>query len=457
MASAGAGETFDIAEFIDSRPLGRREFTMLAVVTTMLFIDGFDTYFFGKILPAVAAGLGAEPVDMSQVVLWTAIGMMVGAFLMPPLGDRIGRKPVLALCAGGFGVLTIAAVWSQSVWQMALLRGLAGIFFSAMLPIGMALLSEMIPRRHRASFMAIALVGYSGGNAASGAIAAWLLDLYGWQIGFWIGGVLGLASLPLLWLIPESIAFRLTRDANDPNILATVRALDPAAPVSETTRFVNSAAPPPEKRVGPFGLLAGPYRVQTLILWAACFLSLGNIAILANWLPTFFLELGGIPIQQFAISAMIAFAGGAAGTLMMGWLMDRVNPYWLVAAFFMLDALTLFGMGQLPFGTAAFLGAMIAWNYSQVGGQTGINTLATLNYPPELRSSGVGWAGGWGRIAGIALPAPLGVQVLEMRMPLDTVMALIAAPCVVIALLIAWLGVANRGVMGVPAGKPAVA
>ena len=40
----------------------------------------------------------------------------------------------------------------------------------------------------------------------------------------------------------------------------------------------------------------------------------------------------------------------------------------------------------------------------QVGGQTGINTLATLGYPPEMRSSGIGWAGASGRIGGIAIP-----------------------------------------------------
>ena len=106
------GPRFDVARFIDERPIGWREITTLVVVSIVLFIDGFDMYFFGKILPAIAGGLGARPADMDVVIFWTYVGMAVGAFLMPPLADRIGRRPVLALCAFGFGILSIAAVWA---------------------------------------------------------------------------------------------------------------------------------------------------------------------------------------------------------------------------------------------------------------------------------------------------------------------------------------------------------
>ena len=209
-----------------------------------------------------------------------------------------------------------------------------------------------------------------------------------------------------------------------------------------------------EAKAGPLTLLRAPYLLQTLILWCACFLALGNIALLANWMPTFFQELGGIPIQEFAILAMISFAGGAAGTLTMGFLLDRLNPYWLIALFFLIDAAALYAMGQLPFGTGAFLIAMIAWQYTQIGGQTGINTLATLGYPPEIRSSGIGWAGGWGRIAGIVIPAWAGAMALEMALGLDVVMGLIALPALVIAALVFLLGVVNGGQIGAHSRAP---
>ena len=189
MAPAASGTRFDVAAFIDDRPIGWREITTLVVVSIVLFIDGFDMYFFGKMLPAIADGLGVSPQGMTGVVFWQQVGMFAGAIVMPPLADRIGRKPVLALGLLVFGVLTFSAAWSTSVTMMAWLRGVSGIFFSAMLPVALALLAEMTPRRRRASFISIALVCFSGANIASGAMTAWLLDIYGWQIGFWLGGV----------------------------------------------------------------------------------------------------------------------------------------------------------------------------------------------------------------------------------------------------------------------------
>lgn len=432
---------FDVEAFIDRRKIGAREIAMLAVCSVALFIDGFDMYFFGKILPAIAHGLDAKPADMDVVIFWTYVGMAVGAFLMPPLADKVGRRPVLGLCALGFGILSILGAHAHTVTQMAVLRGISGIFFSAMLPIGLALLSEMTPRKWRAGFMAIALVFFSAGNMGSGVIAAWLLDIYGWQIGFWVGGVLGFVAVPLLFLIPESLAFRTRRNPSDAKIASTIRAMDATAPLHAGQVFRYGKAKPAERGLGPLALLQKPYFLQTILLWVACFIALGNIALLANWMATFFQELGGIPIQKFAISAMISFVGGATGTLVMGFLMDRINPYWLIAGFFLVEAVALFLLGQVPFSSGIFLVALIVWNFTQVGGQTGINNLATLSYPPEMRSSGIGWAGGWGRISGIVLAPFAGAAALRMMLPLETIMMIIAAAAVLVAVLIVALGI----------------
>ncbi|MBO0748882.1 MAG: MFS transporter [Porphyrobacter sp.] len=452
---ATADNRFDVAAFIDAQAIGWGEIAMLVVCSIVLFIDGFDMYFLGKIAPAVARGLGGKPVDMTMVFTWQQIGMAAGAFTMPPLADRIGRKPMLVVCLLGFGLLSLAGAFATSLLQLTVLRGLAGVFLAGAFPIGLTLLSEMTPQRMRAPFMSISLVFLSGGNIASGAVAAWLLDLYGWQVGFWLAGVLPLVALPLMLMVPESLAFRVSRDPVDPRIARTIRKVDPEVVFSGFERFRYGPDEPATVAAGPTAVLSRRYRLQTVILWATCFLSLGLIALLSNWLPTYFQELGGVPIQQFAKFLMIGFVGGAVGTLSMGWFMARTNPYWLICGFFVLDAVAIAALGWLPFGTGLFVGALLAWNFAQVGGQTGLNTLATLGYPPEMRSSGMGWASGVGRFGGILFPY-LGGLALEAALPLNTLMLLIALPALLVAMLIAVLAFGEKG-QAAAEGSPATA
>lgn len=448
MAASAAAETrFDVAALIDNRPIGRREIFTLLVCSIVLFMDGFDMYFLGKILPAIAEGLGGESLDMRPVVTYQQWGMLVGAIVIPPLADRIGRKPVLGLCLLMFGSLTLWAAWANGFTMLAILRGAAGVFFSAMLPVGLAIISEATPKRRRALFMSFALVCFSAGNLGSGIMVRLLLDDYGWQIFFIIGGIVPLIAMLLLLLIPESVAFRVNRNPADERIPQMLRRLDPSLKLSGNEVFHMGD----QNKVEPLGPLAmfGPrFRMQTILLFAICFFSLGNIALLANWLATFMLELRGVPLSDFAFFMIIGYAGGATGTVCMGWLMDRINPYRVLAVYFVVDALAIASIGMVDTGTAIMLiSALIVWNFCQVGGQTGINNLATLGYPPEMRSSGIGWAGAMGRFGGVIFPA-LGGMALAASLSLETIMFAAAVPAVLIAILITVLGVVNKGRIG---------
>jgi AAHS family 4-hydroxybenzoate transporter-like MFS transporter len=102
-------------------------------------------------------------------------------------------------------------------------------------------------------------------------------------------------------------------------------------------------------------------------------------------------------------------------------------------------------IGQVsPQATSAFVTALVVWTFCQTGGQTGINNLATLAYPPEMRSSGIGWAGAMGRLGGIVFPF-LGGLALAASLPLGTIMTITAVPALIIAALVFALGIANGG------------
>jgi AAHS family 4-hydroxybenzoate transporter-like MFS transporter len=431
---------FDIEEFVDRQPIGRTQLAVLLVCGLVCFIDGFDIFMVGKIAPAIAADFGEAPEAMGFLFVCQQIGLAAGAFIVSPLADRFGRRRMLIWACALFGLITLFSVYAQTLTQLAILRGIAGLFMAAGLPMALALISEMTPRRRRSMFIAIALAGYSTGSAASGAVAAWLLDGYGWESGFVIGGIVPLVCIPLLlFFVPESLKYVAERDPADPRIAATVARMDGAANLTGAEEFVLGAGSARPQKARLLDIFLDGRAWMTALIWAACILSMTNIALLASWLPTFFQEMKGIPIQRFAISAMIAYLGGLAGMLSIGWLMDRFNPTRLISLYYLGLAGALVAMAWVPFEAALFVGVLLFWNFVQTGGQGGLNTLITQVYPPRMRSTALGWAGGAGRVGGVIAPL-FGAYAIEQQFSLELTLGLVAIGPLTVAVLVFLLG-----------------
>ena len=71
----------------------------------------------------------------------------------------------------------------------------------------------------------------------------------------------------------------------------------------------------------------------------------------------------------------------------------------------------------------------------QGGGQAGLNMVMARVYPPFVRSTGIGWAGGAGRIGGVVLPL-FGGFALASAFSLELTLAMVALPPLVVAGLV---------------------
>lgn len=448
---------FDIEDFVDRQPIGRPQLAVLLVCGLVCFIDGFDIFVIGKIAPAITADFGERPEAMGFVFLLQQIGLAAGAFLVSPLADRFGRRRMLVWSCAAFGAITFGSIYAQTLEQLAWLRGLSGLFMSAGMPIALALISEMTPKRRRSLFVALALAGYSTGNAASGAVAAWLLDIYGWESGFVIGGIVPILCIPLLLLfVPESIKYLTERDPHGHALPATVRRMDRQVMLAGDEQFVLGAGRPKGEKSGLFDVFTGGRAWMTVVLYAACVLSMTNIAIMSQWLPTFFQEMAGVPIQQFAISAMISYLGGLAGMLSVGWLMDRFAATRMIPLYYLLLAAAMVSLAWVPFQATIFIAVLITFNFVQTGGQGGLNTLITQVYPPRMRSTALGWAGGAGRIGGVIAPL-FGAFALEQHLSLQTTLGMAAVGPLMVAVLILFLRTNGAEKQDQDAAEPAPA
>ncbi len=105
-------------------------------------------------------------------------------------------------------MFTIATGLSQSVGQFTTFRFLAGLGLGACLPTALAFMSEHAKTGRGGSAVTRMMTGYHVGAVLTALLALWLVDDYGWESMFFVGGVLGLLIVPLMWAkLPESEAY----------------------------------------------------------------------------------------------------------------------------------------------------------------------------------------------------------------------------------------------------------
>jgi MFS family permease len=169
-------------------------------------------------------------------------------------------------------------------------------------------------------------------------------------------------------------------------------------------------------RGNPIKMLFGEgYALQTLLLWVIFFCSLLNLFLFAYWLPTVLNLIGFTPSQAVFASSLRDF-GAIWAALYLGLAIDRVGPERSLAFHYAAGAvfIALIALVALPY--ALLLAVIFFSGMTIIGSQTGANATCGKLYPARMRTSGLGWALGIGRLGGIAAPA-LGGYLLALKLP----------------------------------------
>lgn len=427
MAKPPAG-AIDIAAVIDQQPVGGYQIRLLMLCAAVLFIDGFDTQAIGYVAPALVKDLGISRPALAPVLSAALFGLMLGALFLGPLADRLGRKRIIIASVLVFGLCSLVTAFVQDSASLLAIRFVTGLGLGGAMPNTVALTAEFSPHRRRSTMVMTMFCGFSAGAALGGLIAAAVLPAYGWRAVFLIGGVAPVLLLPiLLAALPESIRFLALSGKPDALVAERLKDVFPALPLSADARFTVSE---PKLAGLPVAHLFGEKRaLATLLLWVVFFCSLLVLYFLSSWLPTLMSDLGVSPSRGATISSGLQF-GGCAGALILGRFIDRFSFRALTLMYLMAAAaVALIGQAthSLPLAAAAIFGA----GFCIVGGQSASNALASGLYPTAVRSTGVGWALGIGRLGSILGPL-FGVVLLNL--PMQSLFATIAVPALVAAL-----------------------
>jgi MFS family permease len=331
-----------------------------------LFFENYDIGLVNAALPQIARELGVDAGDTGFYVGTIRLGG-IGAFLVLPFADRLGRRRVFLAALVGMSLGTFATALSQTPLQFALFGMLARVFLLTVSALALVILVEEFPAELRgAGIGCLSVIGGLGFGVNAGLYAAVDHLPFGWRALYAVG------ILPLLLL---------------PFFRRSLR---------ETGRFDRYAAERAETDAGALRAWAGPvarlartHPRRVLAMGSAGLLAaMGGIA--AFQFTSFFVQdVHGWTPGQYTLLVLGGGALGLLGNLLGGRGSDR------------------FGRRRVGFSCLAFAPLCIAsfylgpaetlaltWGLGILctsAGEVVIRALSAELFPTSQRGSATGW------------------------------------------------------------------
>jgi AAHS family 4-hydroxybenzoate transporter-like MFS transporter len=440
-------EKINVTRLIDERPLGTLQIRVLVLCGLVALLDGMDLQSIGLAAPSIARMLHVEPRAFGAVFSAALLGLMLGAFILGPLADRVGRKRILVGSTLIFGIFTVCTALATSFSSLLLIRFLTGVGLGGAMPSFISLASEYVPRRLRSLLVTILWAGFPLGGVIGGVLASFLIPAAGWQSIFYVGGIAPLVlACGLAVALPESLGFLVARGTRPEVVRRIVEQISPGMEASAGFTFGEERLPGLSVR----HLFTGGRATGTLLLWVPYFTAFLMLVTNSAWSPIL-LSHAGLDVGQSGL-IMAAFNGGSvAGTLAVGWLISVSGPYRVLTVVLALSALAFGAVGfAVPsFGLVTLLeglgGVLLG------AGSSGLIALAAVFYPTVIRSSGVGWATAAGRFGSFSGPL-VAAMLVGQHWGIESLYLALAAPGLVAAVFVLLLGLdqTRRSVRAAP-------
>ena len=393
----------DLRKELNEAPMSRFQWSAIVVCILLNALDGFDVL----VMAFTAAGVSAEwKLNGAQLgVLFSAglLGMAAGSLLLAPLADRWGRQRVtlLSLVLIAFGMLLSG--YTRSQHELALMRVVTGLGIGGMLASVTVIIGEYSSDKWRGMNIALYTAGYPLGATIGGLAAAWMLTHYGWRSVFIAGGIATAVMIPMvLWRLPESVDFLISRrPAQALQKLNALLVKMGRAPMAQLPALsVQTQAQTGNAIAGLFrnGLLG-----KTALIWCGFFMLMFGFYFALSWTPKLLVS-AGLSATQGITGGVLLNLGGMVGGVVFGALSVRMNLGRLTALAMLLAGVSLALFGAVSGGLYAAFAVAFAIGIFLFSSMAGLYAVTQSSYPVQVRTTGIGYAIGVGRLGAILAP-----------------------------------------------------
>lgn len=426
--------TVDVQKFIDDNKFSRFQWLVFAISFLVILLDGFDTASIGYIAPSLLKEWGIAKPQLAPVLSAALAGLALGAVVIGPLADRLGRKYLLTASVCLFGVASLVSATAASLDELVTWRFITGLGLGAAMPLAVTLASEFAPTRRRALLTSAMFTGFPLGAALGGFLSAWMIPQWGWRSVLQLGGVLPIVlALVMLVVLPESVRYLVARGAAAERIRAVLARI--SASIGEASQFVlgetvRAKVATDHGKAGVALILSRSYIVGSVMLWLTYGMGIVIFYALINWMPILLKDSGLDPKTAMLVTSL--FPLGGVGAIAFGFLMDKFNANRVIMIGYLLTAACIYAIGQ----AAGNLGWLVVLVF--VGGavmnttQTSMPALSAAFYPTAGRATGVAWMMAIGRVGAVAAPF-LVAELQRRQFSFAEIFAVLAIPGVIAA------------------------
>ena len=176
----------------------------LGALAVCLFGFGTGESVVAGLLLNTASDLKVSTSGAGLLVSGYAIGVIVGALVVPVLVRRLPRKTALVVLMGVFVVGNLLCALAPNYAMLMSARVITGLAHAAFFGLGSVIAAELVAPKKRASAIAIMFSGLTVAYVLGVPLGTLIGQAYGWRFTFWAVTLLGaLAIVSIYGLVPR--------------------------------------------------------------------------------------------------------------------------------------------------------------------------------------------------------------------------------------------------------------
>ena len=403
----------NLNDFIDKGSITSQQILVVALCFVFNMLDGFDITAMAVVASSVSSDLSLTDDLLGWIFSFALAGMMVGAMVLAPVADIIGRRALIIFSLMLVGVSIFLTARADNLAPFIILRFVSGVGAGALLACQASLAAEYSPEKYRALSVALVTAGYPTGAMMTSVVASYILPDYGWRSMFVFGGLITLGMVVVAWLmIPESLKYLLEKQPK--NALIKINEILQKlkhSPIDELPERIKSHKNKTTLLNNMRMLLSPKYRSLSLTLWTAFCCAYATLYFLMSWIPKL-MENAGYDMAAGRNAFFLFNLGGVIGIYLLGYLSIKWKLTNLIFNLSIASAVSMIAFALAPNELNTLLILIVMIGILQQSAFTGLYGVAAKAYPTEIRSTGVGWAIGLGRTGAVIGPAVAGYLIL---------------------------------------------